>query len=93
MPRDVSADELLARLGPAEAELDHPLAARLQRPIGAADETLIDHVFASRGLALLIGRAATGARRIMRIRGFEVMPVSGYREGFVDLPGPRFFPQ
>jgi len=89
--QNISVDEVLDGLGPPDARLAYSSAARLQRPLGELDERVSEYVFSSRGLALLIGHTPNGSRRILRVRGFEVMPLQRYKELFIDLPEPRFF--
>jgi hypothetical protein len=92
LPATVAVDPLVRQLGTPELTLDYPLAAQLQRPLCRPGEELIEFVYARRGLALLIGRPAGQPARLVRLRGFEVMPARMYRELFVDLPDVRFFP-
>jgi hypothetical protein len=91
LPQNISVDEVLEGLGPTDAQLGYSSAAQMQRPLGEPDERVSEYVFSRRGLALLVGHKPNGSRRILRVRGFEVMPLQRYKELFVDLPEPRFF--
>ncbi len=92
LPKSVKLDLLLEKLGEPDLKLDLPLANQLQRFARLPDEELFESVFAQRGLALLGGNVANSPARLVRIRGFALMPAEEYRKRFMNLSSVRFFP-
>jgi hypothetical protein len=82
---------ILRSLGNAEMQYEYPLEGRLQRMLGAPDETLEELVFAHRGLAVMLGHRPGASEWIFRLRGFERMAADVYYQRFVHLPETRFF--
>lgn len=85
-PSGIDAEHLLAQLRPAETIAPFPLEAELQYPVRRPGETLEDHIYGARGLALLLASRAGEGTRVVRLRGFEPMTAAQYRQWFVDLP-------
>jgi hypothetical protein len=86
-----SDEALFRQFGTPEMRYPYPLAAQLQRSLGEPEESLEELVYASRGLAGLIGRKPGSGERLLRLRGFEAMPIEQYYAKYVDLPPVRFF--
>jgi hypothetical protein len=91
LPVALLPDPSLDPLGPPDLTYSLSLAARLQRPEKFPDANLQEKVFGRHGLAFLL-LPTDYQPKLVRVRGFEPMPVQTYQERFVDLPPVRFFP-
>ena len=67
----IDAEHLLAQLRPAETIAPFPLEAELQYPVRRPGETLEDHIYGEKGVALLSASRAGEGTRVVRLRGFS----------------------